>query len=110
MININNKSNIEMACECLTIPFIDCLHYIFFCCGKKFRCDICNTRFKHKLHLAEHIKYAHPEIFSFNETLNLQAPKPIHSMNRNNNTNSGFDKEGSVYLRIRTSDAPDHFV
>lgn len=57
-----------MAFECLTIPLFDCFHYICFCFGfgKKFRCDICNKRFKHKIYLAEHIKHSHPEIFVFN--------------------------------------------
>lgn len=56
-----------MAFECLTTPIFDCIFNVFFCFGKKFRCDICNKRFKHRSLLAEHIKYSHSEIFVFVE-------------------------------------------
>jgi len=62
-----NLNNIWMAFECLITPLLDCLCRLFFCFGKKFRCDICNKRFKHKSLLAEHIKYYHSEIFVFVE-------------------------------------------
>lgn len=76
-----------MAFECLTTPLFDCLH---FCFGKKFRCDICNQRFKHKFDLAEHIRYYHSEIFVFVEkyqeletlnTLNTLNTMDIHLKN-----------------------------
>jgi hypothetical protein len=82
MINSNNNSNIYMACECLIIPVMDCLHYIFFCYGKKFRCGICNTRFKHRCQRAEHIRNKHREIFNFKDSHYLESPKPVNSMNR----------------------------
>ena len=58
-----------MAYECLITPLFDCLYNIFFCFGKKFRCDICNQRFKHKYNLVEHIRLYHSEIFVFVEKL-----------------------------------------
>ena len=68
-----------MAFGCLTTPLIDCFHRIFFCFGKKFRCDICNQRFKNKSILAEHIKYIHSEIFVFVEK--YQEKKTLNTMN-----------------------------
>ena len=63
-----NKSTIRLACECLINPFIDCLSYIFICYYKKYRCDICYNRFKNKICLSKHIRYSHPQIFSFKES------------------------------------------
>ncbi len=68
-----------MAFECLTIPLFDCLYNVFFCFGKKYRCDICNLRFKYKYHLAEHIKYSHSEIFVFVEK--FQELERLNTMN-----------------------------
>lgn len=89
---LDNKSSIELACECFTTPFIDCLHYVFYCCGKNFRCDICNTRFKDRHHLVDHLKESHSEIFNFRNTINLKTSKPTDLNN------------GSVHIRIRNSD------
>ncbi len=74
-----------MAFECLTIPLFDCLYNVFFCFGKKFRCDICNQRFKYKYHLAEHIKYSHSEIFVFVEK--FQELETLNTMNVHNKDN-----------------------
>jgi hypothetical protein len=74
-----NLNNFWMAFECLTTPLFDCLHNVFFCFGKKFRCDICNQRFKYKYHLAEHIKYSHSEIFVFVEK--FQELETLNTMN-----------------------------
>ena len=76
-----------MAFECLTTPLFDCLYKVFFCFGKKFRCDICNQRFKHKINLVEHIRLSHSEIFVFVEkfqeleTLNTSNTMNIHNKN-----------------------------
>ena len=64
---IMNLNNFWMAFECLTTPLFDCLYKVFFCFGKKFRCDICDQRFKHKINLVEHIRLSHSEIFVFVE-------------------------------------------
>jgi hypothetical protein len=85
-----NLNNFWMAFECLTIPLFDCFHYICFCFGKKFRCDICNKRFKHKLHMAEHIRHSHSEIFVFVDTLHDVNTMDILSINsriKNNKIN-----------------------
>ena len=74
-----NLNNFWMAYQCLTTPLFDCLHNVFICFGKKFRCDICNQRFKHKFNLAEHIKYSHSEIFVFVEK--FQNLKTLNTMN-----------------------------
>ena len=74
-----------MAFECLTTPLFDCLHNVFFCFGKKFRCDICNQRFKHKINLSEHIKISHSEIFVFVEK--LQELKTLNTMSVHNKDN-----------------------
>ena len=66
-----------MGFECLTMPLFDCLYFFYF--GKKFRCDICNQRFKHKFDLAEHIRYYHSEIFVFVEK--IQDLETLNTMN-----------------------------
>ena len=75
-----NKSNIRLAYECLIIQFIDCLNYIFICYYKKYKCDICYNRFKNKICLSKHIRYSHPEIFSFTESNDIENPISVHSM------------------------------
>lgn len=91
--NLDRKNGIIMAYECLTIPIIDCLHYIFFCYGKKFRCDICNKRFNYKLDLVDHIKYTHSEIFVFvDKSVDFMNTGSVNSMNT-----------GSIHLRIKNN-------
>jgi hypothetical protein len=80
-----NLNNFWMAFECLTTPLFDCLYKVFFCFGKKFRCDICNQRFKYKYLLAEHIKYSHSEIFVFVEK--FQELETLNTMNVHNKDN-----------------------
>lgn len=80
-----NLNNFWIAYECLTIPLFDCL---YFCFGKKFRCDICNQRFKYKINLSEHIKISHSEIFVFVEKLQeLETLKTLNTMSVHNKDN-----------------------
>ncbi len=77
-----------MAFECLTTPLFDCLYKVFFCFGKKFRCDICNQRFKHKINLVEHIRLSHSEIFVFVEKFQeLETLNTLNTMNIHNKDN-----------------------
>ena len=56
---------LQMIFTCICEPMGDFFHTIFFCCGKRFRCQICGIRFKHLSQLSRHIKDEHDEIFSF---------------------------------------------
>ena len=80
-----NLNNFWIAYECLTTPLFDFLNNI--CFGKKFRCDICNQRFKYKSDLAEHIRYYHSEIFVFVDNIqdvNTMDTLSIHSRIKHN--------------------------
>jgi len=81
-----NFNNFWMAFECLTMPLFDCIYFI--CFGKKFRCDICNQRFKHKINLVEHIRLSHSEIFVFVEKFQeLETLNTLNTMNIHNKDN-----------------------
>lgn len=98
MIYTNNKNNFSQAFDCLTTPLCDCLNWIFFCCGKKYRCDICNCRFRLSNELSRHIRDVHSEIFSFKDEFTVKTKKPTHIFERQNYMN-----DQSVYLRVKST-------
>ena len=56
---------------CLFKPYVNCF-YIIFCCLSKYKCEICNCRFKNKQCLTTHIKITHPEIFAWGSSKNVK--------------------------------------
>lgn len=57
--------HLQTIFKCIFEPISDLFHTIFFCCGKRFRCQICGIRYIYLNQLSKHIKDKHNEIFSF---------------------------------------------
>lgn len=68
---MNIVENAKMAFRCVCDPLSDLVHIMFFCCGKKHRCQICGIRFKNISRLSKHIRDDHKEIFSFGTSIEL---------------------------------------
>lgn len=58
--------------NCLLEFILDLFHYFCFCfyCRKKYKCDICGSRFKKNIYLSRHINSEHNHIFSFKDVIN----------------------------------------
>lgn len=63
--------NFNKIVTCIFKPCINCFYKIFFCLSK-YKCEICNCRFKHKQYLALHIRTYHPEIFVWGSSKNFK--------------------------------------
>lgn len=77
---MNIVENAKMAFKCVCVPVSDLFHNLFFCCGKRHKCQICSTRFKSISGLSTHIRNDHREIFSFGTSIELtRNHKKIYS-------------------------------
>ncbi len=65
--------------SCICEPVVTSFYYVCGCCfTNKHKCEICESRFKSKSHLAYHIRESHSEIYAwgsskkFKEMLELE--------------------------------------
>lgn len=53
-------------CSCICEPIVNCIYWVCGSCfSNKFKCEICETRFKNKNILACHIRESHSEIYAW---------------------------------------------
>ncbi len=52
--------------SCICEPVVTGIYYVCGCCfTNKFKCEICETRFKSRSQLAYHIRESHREIYAW---------------------------------------------
>ncbi len=59
--------------KCICEPCVTGFYYICCCFKKKYKCDICESRFQTKHQLASHIRKSHSEIYAWGNSAKFRA-------------------------------------
>lgn len=62
---------------CMCNNIVDLLYYMF-CCSRRYKCEICESRHRSRRQLREHIKYNHNEIFSFGQSSEFKNGQKLY--------------------------------
>jgi uncharacterized C2H2 Zn-finger protein len=94
--------HLQMMASCICEPCYDFFHTICFCCGKRFRCQICGVRFKRLNQLSRHIRDQHDEVFSFGTASEFKRDDNKLYAKINTNDNDQINPVNPIYSSYTT--------